>query len=153
MVLSVVRPLMVAARKGAVFAYRRSGGRIGGKAIGGAPVLLLTVKGRRTGVPRTTPVSWFDHEGGYLVVGSGGASPGDPQWFRNLRRAATAEIEVGRQRHSVTVRELEGAERARVWRDVVTTRVPAFARYPARAGRDIPLALLTRREVSGRDTG
>ncbi|HEX5429408.1 MAG TPA: nitroreductase/quinone reductase family protein [Pedococcus sp.] len=139
----LVRKLMMAARKGAVFAYRRSGGKVGGRALGGSPVLLLTVKGRSTGVPRTTPVSWFEHDGGYVVVGSGGGSTGDPQWFRNLRRAGTAEVEVGRDRHAVTVRELKGAERAQVWRDLVTARVPAFARYPEKAGRDIPLALLT----------
>ena len=139
----LVRRLMTAVRKGAVLAYRRSGGKLGGKALGGSPVLLLTVKGRNTGVPRTTPVSWFPHEGGYVVVGSGGGSAGDPQWFRNLRRAATAEVEVGRDRHTVTVRELKGAERTQVWRDVVIASTPAFARYPAKAGRDIPLALLT----------
>jgi deazaflavin-dependent oxidoreductase (nitroreductase family) len=139
----LARRLMTAARKGAVFAYRRSGGKVGGKALGGSPVLLLTVKGRRTGVARTTPVSWFEHEGGYVVVGSGGGSAGDPQWFRNLRQAATAEVELGRDRRSVTVRELEGAERAQVWRDVVVARTPAFARYPAKAGREIPLAMLT----------
>jgi hypothetical protein len=83
----LVRTLMMAARRGAVFAYRRSGGKIGGRARGGSPVLLLTVKGRSTGVPRTAPVSWFEHDGGYVVVGSGGGSAGDPQWFRNLRRA------------------------------------------------------------------
>jgi deazaflavin-dependent oxidoreductase (nitroreductase family) len=139
----LVRRLVTAVRKGAVFAYRRSGGKVGGRALGGSPVLLLTVRGRSTGVPRTTPVSWFEHEGGYVVVGSGGGSAGDPQWFRNLRRATTAEVEVGRQPHTVTVRELKGAEREQVWHDVVIARTPAFARYPAKAGRDIPLALLT----------
>jgi deazaflavin-dependent oxidoreductase (nitroreductase family) len=141
----LVRRLVTGVRKGAVFAYRRSGGKVGGKALGGSPVLLLTVDGRRTGIPRTTPVSWFEHEGGYVVVGSGGGSAADPQWFRNLRRAGTADVEVGRDRHTVTVRELKGAERAQVWRDVVIARAPAFARYPQKTGHDVSLALLTPR--------
>jgi hypothetical protein len=45
----------------------------------------------------------------------------------------------------VTVRELKGAERAQVWRDVVIARAPAFARYPQKTGHDVSLALLTPR--------
>jgi hypothetical protein len=52
---------------------------------------------------------------------------------------------VGRDRRTVTVRELKGAQRAQVWRDVVIARAPAFARYPEKAGRDVSLALLTPR--------
>ena len=140
----VSKAIMKAAGKGAVFAYRRSGGRIGGKALGGAPVLLLTVRGRRTGTPRTTCVSYFDHEGGYVVVGSAGGTPQDPQWFKNLRRASTAEIEIGRQpRRSVAVRVLRGEERDRVWSDVVLARAAAFAKYETKSGRTMPLAVLT----------
>ena len=140
----VSKVIMKAAGKGAVFAYRRSGGRVGGKALGGAPVLLLTVGGRKTGIPRTTAVSYFEHEGGYVVVGSAGGTPEDPQWFRNLRRASTAEIEVGREpRRSVGVRVLRGEERDRVWSEVVLGRVPAFAKYEVKSGRTMPLALLT----------
>lgn len=138
----VMKTVMRTASKGAVFAYRRSGGRIGGKAQG-TPVLLLTVRGRRTRTPRTSAVAYFEHEGGYVVVGSAGGMPEDPQWFRNLRKADRADIEVGRTRHEVTVRELTGEERDRVWRDVVLARAPGFAKYETKSGRTMPLALLT----------
>lgn len=138
----VVRQMMKVAGKGAVFAYRSSGGRIGGKAQG-TPVLLLTVRGRRTGTPRTSAVAYFEHEGGYVVVGSAGGMPEDPQWFRNLRKADRADIEVGRTRHTVTVRELTGEEHDRVWRDVVLARAPGFAKYETKSGRTMPLAQLT----------
>ena len=92
---AVSRTMMRTAGKVAVTLYRRSGGRIGGKALGGAPVLLLTVAGRKSGVPHTTAVSYFDHQGGYVVVGSAGGTPDDPQWFKNLRKAARATVEVG----------------------------------------------------------
>jgi deazaflavin-dependent oxidoreductase (nitroreductase family) len=139
----VARTIMKAAGKGAVFAYRKSGGRIGGKAAGGTPVLLITVRGRKTGQPHTTAVSWFEHYGSYVVVGSAGGTPEEPQWFRNLRRAATAELEVGRDRKQVSVRVLEGQERDQVWRDVVLARAPAFGKYETKSGRNMPLALLT----------
>ncbi|WP_129337555.1 nitroreductase/quinone reductase family protein [Cellulomonas endophytica] len=126
----------------AVRLYRWSGGRVGGTAKGGTPVLLLTVAGRSTGVPRTTPVSWFEHEGGYLVVGSGGGSADEPQWFRNLRAAPRAHVEVRSEHQDVTVRVLPPDERDRAWSQVVVARSPGFGDYAAKAGRPIPLAHL-----------
>ena len=140
---AISKTLMKAAGKGAVLAYRRSGGRIGGKALGGAPVMLLTVAGRKSGQPHTTAVSYFEHQGGYVVVGSAGGTPEDPQWFRNLRKAATASIEVGAApSRTVSVRVLGGEERDRVWSDVVLARVPEFAKYETKSGRRMPLAIL-----------
>jgi len=129
--------------KANVAVYRRTGGRVGGKAAGGTPVLLLTAAGRKTGRPHTTPVGWFEHDGGWLVVGSGGGMAVEPQWFRNLRRASTASVELGRERHRVAVRVLRGEERNRLWRDVVVTQSPNFAKYEDRTTRTIPIAHLT----------
>ena len=65
--------------------YRASGGRLMGK-VRGVPVLLLTVAGRKTGAMHTTPVSYFEDDGRFIVTGSAGGSASEPQWFRNLRR-------------------------------------------------------------------
>ncbi|MEV6414495.1 nitroreductase/quinone reductase family protein [Kribbella sp. NPDC051718] len=121
--------------------YRRSGGRIGGTAKG-LPVLLITVAGRRTGTPYTVPVAYFETDGGYLVTGSAGGSKPDPQWFRNLRAATRARIQIGDRRYDVDVHVFEGADRDRLWRDVVLARAPFFAKYEAKAGRIIPVAVL-----------
>ena len=140
----VSKAMMRTAGKAAVFVYRRSGGRMGGKALGGAPVMLLTVAGRKSGALHTTAVSYFEHDGGYVVVGSAGGTPDEPQWFKNVRKAATAAIEVGpAPRRIVGIRVLTGDERDRVWTDVVLARVPAFAKYETKSGRSMPLALLT----------
>jgi deazaflavin-dependent oxidoreductase (nitroreductase family) len=141
---SMSRTMMRTAGKVAVTLYRRSGGKIGGKALGGAPVMLLTVAGRRTGTPHTTAVSHFDYLGGHVVVGSAGGTPEDPQWFRNLRKATRASIEIGGGgSQPVEVRVLTGVERDTVWQDVVLARVPEFAKYETKSGRPMPLALLT----------
>jgi deazaflavin-dependent oxidoreductase (nitroreductase family) len=137
------RRLARAATATAVHLYRWSNGRIGGTAAGRTPVLLLTVAGRTTGRPRTTPVSYFEHDGAYLVVGSGGGSPAEPQWMRNLRAATTASVQVKAQQHDVGVHIAEGDERDRLWRDVVVARAPAFAAYETRSHRTIPVAVLT----------
>ena len=59
-----------------VWLYRRTNGRVGGRGMGCPPLLLLTVPGRRSGTPHTVPIAHLDHNGGYLVVGTGMARSG-----------------------------------------------------------------------------
>jgi deazaflavin-dependent oxidoreductase (nitroreductase family) len=139
---AVTRRLRRGAMALAVALYRWSGGRIGGTAAGRTPVLLLTVTGRRSGRLRTTPVSWFEDGGAYVVVGSGAGSHGDPQWMRNLRATTTAHVQIRTAQQDVGVRIAEGEERDRLWRDVVA-RAPAFGTFQAKAGRSLSLAVLT----------
>ena len=124
-----------------LFFHRVAGGRL--DAFGDTTVLMITSPGRRTGIPRSTMVRYLDHDGGYLVWGTGSGAPRDPDWFRNLRRTARARIEIGKAGQDVDVEEITGAERDRVWRDVVLARAPGVARYERKAGRVIPVALLT----------
>lgn len=123
-----------------VFLHRAAGGRL--DAFGDQTVLMITSPGRRTGLPRSTMVRYLEHDGGYLVWGTGSGAPSDPDWFRNLRHTSRARIEIGRTAQDVDVEELTGPERDRVWRDVVLARAPGVARYERKAGRVIPVALL-----------
>lgn len=122
--------------------YRRSSGRIGGTAKG-TSVLLLTVPGRKTGTPHTVAVSYFEHNGGYLVTGSGGGMKSEPQWVRNLRVTPKAQIEIGAERRDVEVCVAEAAERERLWTQVVLAQAPFFVNYQEKSGRVIPVAVLT----------
>ena len=124
--------------------YRHSGGRIGGHGSGGTRVILVTVPGRRTGLPRTTAVGSFPYQGGLLVVGSGSASPTEPDWFRNLRKASQAEVQVGTQKYAAAIRVLTGAERDSAFHDIVVAQVPQYGTYEAKCGRPMPVAVLTR---------
>src|SRR5690242_581572 len=54
--------------------YRRTGGRIGGR-VGSTPVLLLTTTGRKSGLPHTVPIGYFDRDAARFVVASNGGSP------------------------------------------------------------------------------
>jgi len=112
-------------------------------------VLMLTSPGRRTGRPRSTMVRYLDHDGGYVVWGTGSGSPTDPDWFRNLRRASTARVEIGTRPEEVIPRELLGPERDRVWRDVVLAEAPGVAKYESKARRVIPVAHLLPASVGG----
>jgi deazaflavin-dependent oxidoreductase (nitroreductase family) len=123
--------------------YRHSGGRIGGHGSGGTRVILVTVPGRRTGLSHTTAVGSFPYQGGYLVVGSGSASPTEPDWFRNLRKATRAEVQEGSRRFAAGIRVLTGAERDSAFHDVVVAQVPKYGTYEAKCGRPMPVAVLT----------
>ena len=131
-----------------VWTHRVAKGRL--DTWGDATVLMLTSPGRNTGLPRSTMVRYLDHEGGYLVWGTGSGSPTDPDWFRNLRRASRVRMEIGPTSYDALAEVLEGTERDRVWREVVLARAPEVAKYERKAGRVIPVALLRPTEVNDR---
>jgi deazaflavin-dependent oxidoreductase (nitroreductase family) len=105
-------------------------------------VLMVTTPGRRTGIPRSTCVRYLQTPEGFLVWGTGSGSPTDPDWFRNLRKAQVAEVQVRARRLRARPRELVGDERDTVWNQVVLARAPEVAKYEKRAGRTIPVAVL-----------
>lgn len=125
----------------AVSLYRMTGGKLGGS-VGGGKVMLLTVPGRKTGIERIVPVSYVEHDSGYVVAGSNGGRPVDPQWFKNLRAAECATAELGKRKVTVTPTVLAGDERDAMWRDVFVAQMPMFAKYEAKTTRTIPLAVL-----------
>lgn len=126
-----------------VWLYRRTNGRIGGRGIGRLPLLLLTVPGRKSGTRRTVAVAYFDHHGGYLVVGTGmGGSTAIPHWFLNLQAARTAHVQLGGREHDVDTRVISGGERETLW-PRIAARAPHFAKWQRRTGRVFPVALLT----------
>jgi len=125
-----------------VWMYRRLDGRLssGSKDV---HVLMITSPGRRTGLPRSTCVRYLETDEGYVVWGTGSGSPTDPDWFRNLRGAQTADVQLRARHVTVRPRELLGEERDATWRDVVLAQAPEVAKYEKRAGRVIPVAVLT----------
>ena len=79
------------------------------------PDVLMTVRGRRTGQPRTTPVTLCEFGGRRGVI-----SPfGEVQWVKNLRVAGRATIGIGRRREEVVAVELDQAAGAEFIRDVI----------------------------------
>ncbi len=124
-----------------VWLYRVSNGRL----VGGAKdvtVMMITTPGRRTGIPRSTCVRYLDAAEGFVVWGTGSGSQRDPDWFRNLRKVAVADVQVAARTIKVRPRELTGDERALMWRDVILARAPEVEKVATKAGRTIPVAVL-----------
>jgi F420H(2)-dependent quinone reductase len=121
--------------------YRLSRGRIGGR-VGGAPVLLLTTTGRRSGQQRTAPVLYLrTDDGSLIVIGSNAGNDRTPAWALNLAAIPEAEVEVGADRSSVRARIAEGDERADLWRRM-RERYAGFDDYRERTARDINVFVL-----------
>jgi F420H(2)-dependent quinone reductase len=124
-----------------VWLYRVSNGRLGSGSKN-VRVLMITTPGRRTGIPRSTCVRYLDTAEGFVVWGTASGARHDPDWFRNLRRASVAEVQVRDRRMLVRPRELIGDERDAIWKGVVLARAPEVSKYAKRAGRTIPVAVL-----------
>jgi deazaflavin-dependent oxidoreductase (nitroreductase family) len=122
---------------------KASKGRVTLLDIAGLPNLALTVPGRKSGIPRTTPLLCVPHDGGWLIAGSYFGGPQVPLWVNNLRASERARIRSGREDVEVTWRELEGEERARIWQ-VMLDVWPNYAKYEERTSRVIPLFFLER---------
>jgi deazaflavin-dependent oxidoreductase (nitroreductase family) len=123
--------------------YRRTGGRIGGR-VGSTPVLLLTTTGRKSGVPHTVPIGYFDRNGVRFVVASNAGAPRHPAWYFNLTAHPEVRVETGRDAYKATAATATGEERAQLW-DFVMETAPPYRRYQ-RATRVIPLVILRRTE-------
>lgn len=103
--------------------------------------LLLTTIGRKSGEPRSVPLLYVDHKDGYLIMGSKGGNDEHPVWFLNLQANPQCEIRVGAPPVKARARVLEGEERAIAWKKV-TDRYDVYAKYQARAPREIPVVML-----------
>jgi deazaflavin-dependent oxidoreductase (nitroreductase family) len=122
------------------FVYRASGGRVG-KAIGGAPVLLLTTTGRRSGEPRPVTLTYFEDGGRFVVVASNAGEARHPAWWLNLKEHPDATVQKGSITIRVRAAEAVGEERQKLWEEV-TRRDPAYEEYRRRTDRRIPVVVL-----------
>lgn len=130
-------------------AYRATGGRVGGRFMG-MPVLMLTTIGRRSGEPRTVPLTYFEDGDSLLVIGSRGGGPRHPDWYLNLEAEPKVEVQIGPEHRLLRARRATADEAERLW-PVVLERAPVYGRYRARTTRDIPLVLLERDVGVSRD--
>jgi len=122
--------------------YKWTNGFFGGRTIG-MPVLLLTTTGRRSRQPRTTPLTYLDHDDAFVVFASCLGEPKHPAWWLNLQATPAATVQIGGQRISVRAREAEGAERETLWSRVVAV-APDYDEYKRRTSRRIPVVVLDR---------
>jgi deazaflavin-dependent oxidoreductase (nitroreductase family) len=124
--------------------FRLSGGRLGDKFLYGAPVLLLTTRGRKSGEPRVAPLIYLRDGDALCIVASKGGSARNPLWYLNLKANPDVEVEIGSEKRAMRAREATADERARLW-PRLNEIYPPYDSYQARTAREIPVVILTPR--------
>lgn len=103
-------------------------------------VLVLTTRGRKTGLIRKTPLAYVEHEDGWLISG-GAFGQRAVDWVANIRARPHASITVRRVRVNVVAEALSGEHYDRA-RAIALRRWPRVSTYERRAGRPVPIFFL-----------
>jgi deazaflavin-dependent oxidoreductase (nitroreductase family) len=114
--------------------------RLLGAGVPMGPNALITVRGRKSGEPRTTPVALVEIDGKRWVIGTFGQT----HWVRNLRAAGEATITVGKRQESVSATELTEPETAAFLSDVL---VPFVRHIPLGLGSFMIGTVLGARDI------
>jgi len=120
--------------------FRANGGKVGGP-FAGAPVLLLTTTGARSGATRVNPLVYLPDGERIVIFASKGGAPANPAWYHNLRAQPVVTVEVGEQTKRMRAVELAGEERDRLFAEQ-ERRFPTFSQYQANTSRVIPVIAL-----------
>jgi deazaflavin-dependent oxidoreductase (nitroreductase family) len=114
--------------------------RLLGVGVPMGPNALITVRGRKSGEPRTTPVAVVEIDGRRWVIGTFGQT----NWVRNLRAAGEATLTIGKRQESVTASELSAPEAAAFLSEVLA---PFIRRIPLGLGSWMIGSVLGARDI------
>jgi deazaflavin-dependent oxidoreductase (nitroreductase family) len=128
-----------------VEAYEKSGGQEANTLRDtGMPVVIVTMRGNKTGKVRKNALMRVEHDGEYALVASMGGAPKNPVWYYNLKaNPDDVTIQDGADPFRVHVREVTGDERAAWWERAVAA-YPPYAEYQERTDRTIPVFVASR---------
>lgn len=121
------------------FVYRISDGKIG--SYFGAPTLLLTTTGRKSGQSRTTPLYYVEDANQWAVVASNAGSEHHPAWFLNLQAMPSAKIQIREKQFDVQFRVANKEERDRLWSQFVDI-FAGYQTYQNETEREMPIVIL-----------
>ena len=105
------------------------------------PVVMLTMRGRKTGAVRKVPLMRVEHDGVYAAVASRGGAPEHPQWYANIQADPRITLQDGTRSWPAVAREITGPEREAWWQRCVAA-YPPYADYQTKTDRLIPVFVL-----------
>jgi deazaflavin-dependent oxidoreductase (nitroreductase family) len=109
----------------------------------GAHILILTVTGRKSGKPYSTPLIFGEDGDNYVIVASQGGAPNHPDWYRNLVETPEVHVQVKADKFRARARTATGEERDRLWR-LMAGIWPDYDVYQRKTDREIPVVVLER---------
>ena len=109
----------------------------------GAPMLLLTTTGAKSGNPYTTPLVHTTDGDRIVIIASKGGAPSNPDWYYNLVANPEVTVELGTETFQAKASVVTGEERQRLY-DAQAELMPNFKEYAEKTTREIPVVVLTR---------
>lgn len=122
--------------------FRANGGKVGGM-FEGAPLLLLTTTGAKSGQPHMAPLAYTTDNGRMVVIASKGGASTNPDWYHNLRANPDVTVELGTESFLARATIPEGGERQRLF-DQMVAQMPNFGEYQRNTTRQLPVVVLER---------
>jgi deazaflavin-dependent oxidoreductase (nitroreductase family) len=122
--------------------FRNNGGQVTGM-FAGAPLVLITTTGAKSGKRRTSPVVYTTDGDRVVVIASKGGAPTSPDWFHNLVANPDVTVELPTETFEARAKVAEGPERDRLY-DTQAALMPNFAEYQKATTRKIPVVVLER---------
>jgi deazaflavin-dependent oxidoreductase (nitroreductase family) len=119
------------------FVYKLTGGRLMGS-FQGRPVVLIEMKGAKSGKTRTIPLMYVPYKEGVIIVASQGGAPKSPVWYKNLVANPDIVAQYRGKKMKLRARQVDDEEKARVWPTCVE-HYPPFEDYQKRTDRNIPV--------------
>jgi deazaflavin-dependent oxidoreductase (nitroreductase family) len=126
-----------------VKAYLETDGEVGHDWRRGAPTLILTTAGRKSGEQRQNALIYGMAGDSPMVVASDGGNPRHPAWYLNLRDNPEVQVQIRGDRFDARARDATSEERPELWRQM-TEIWPPYDEYQQRTDREIPIVILER---------
>ncbi len=120
--------------------YQKTGGKLGGTFLQGAPVALLTTTGRKTGQPRVSPLLYLREGNRIVLVASKGGAAANPMWYLNLKANPKVSVQIKDEVLHLTARDATDEERLRYW-PKLTQMYTSFDDYQSWTDRVIPVVI------------
>jgi deazaflavin-dependent oxidoreductase (nitroreductase family) len=122
--------------------FRANGGKVGGQ-FAGAPMVLLTTKGAKSGKTYVHPLVYTKDGDRYVLIASFAGAPKHPSWYHNIVADPTVTLEIGSEKFQAKAKITSGDERERLY-NAQAAVMPFFDDYRKKTSRQIPVIALTR---------
>jgi len=122
--------------------FRSSGGNVGGQ-FKGAPMIIVTHTGAKSGRSYTTPLVYTKDGSRYVIIASKAGAPNNPSWYHNLVAHPEVTLEIGAEKFKARAKEVKGEERDRLFA-AQAKMMPQFNDYAKKTARKIPVFVLER---------
>jgi len=122
--------------------FRANAGKVGGQ-FAGAPMVLLTTTGAKSGRSFTTPLVYSKDGDRIIVIASKAGAPNNPAWYHNLKAHPTATLEIGAEKFQARAVVTSGDERERLFKQQAA-QLPVFNDYRKKTARVIPVIAFER---------